>query len=61
VILATVTSGDAMSAALGGLAVKGTLTVLGAPRSIEVSPGLLIGGRRLSGGARFRVVLTTGS
>ena len=46
VILATVTNGKAMSAVLGGLAVNGTLMVLGAPESLEVSPFLLIGGRR---------------
>jgi D-arabinose 1-dehydrogenase-like Zn-dependent alcohol dehydrogenase len=46
VILATVTSGEAMAAVLGGLAVNGTLMVLGAPDSLQVSPFLLIGGRR---------------
>jgi D-arabinose 1-dehydrogenase-like Zn-dependent alcohol dehydrogenase len=46
VILATATSGDAMGAALGGLAVKGTLLVAGAPPSIQVSPYLLISGSR---------------
>ena len=46
VILATVTNGEAMTATLGGLAVNGTLLVIGAPRSLEVSPGLLIAGRR---------------
>ena len=45
-ILATVTSGEAMSAVLGGLGVRGTLVVLGAPESLEVSPFLLISGRR---------------
>ena len=105
VILATVTNGEAMSAVLGGLGVNGTLIVVGAPQSLEVSPGLLIAGcrsikgwysgtsidsqdtlkfsaftgvrsmnevfslervaeayeRMMSGKARFRVVLTTGS
>ena len=106
VILATVTSGKAMTAALGGLAIDGTFVVLGAAHDlIEVSPFLLIPGRRrilgwpsgtsadsedtlafsarngvrpmnevfpleraadaydrmMSGEARFRVVLTTGS
>jgi D-arabinose 1-dehydrogenase-like Zn-dependent alcohol dehydrogenase len=106
VVLATVTSGKAMTAALGGLAIDGTFVVLGAAHeSIEVSPLLLISGRRriqgwpsgtsadsedtlafsarngvrpmnevfpleraaeaydrmMSGQARFRVVLTTGS
>lgn len=46
VILATVTSGEAMTAAQGGLAVHGTLLVLGAPASLQVSPFLLISGRR---------------
>jgi D-arabinose 1-dehydrogenase-like Zn-dependent alcohol dehydrogenase len=46
VILATVTNGQAMSAVLGGLGVRGQLIVLGAPESLEVSPFLLISGRR---------------
>ncbi len=46
VILATVTSGPAMSAAQGGLAVKGTLLVIGAAESMEVSPLLLLTGSR---------------
>ena len=46
VVLATVTNGDAMSAALGGLAVTGTLMVLGAADSLVVPPVLLIMGRR---------------
>jgi D-arabinose 1-dehydrogenase-like Zn-dependent alcohol dehydrogenase len=47
VILATVTSGKAMTAALGGLAIDGTLVVLGAADvPIEVPPFLLISGRR---------------
>ncbi|MGO9609887.1 MAG: alcohol dehydrogenase [Verrucomicrobiia bacterium] len=46
VILATVTNGEAMTATLGGLGVNGTLLVVGAPKSVEVSPGLLITGRR---------------
>ena len=46
VILATVTSGEAMGAVLGGLGVRGKLVVLGAPESLEVSPFLLISGRR---------------
>lgn len=45
-ILATVTAGEAMSAAQGGLAVNGTLLIIGAVESMEVSPFLLIGGRR---------------
>jgi D-arabinose 1-dehydrogenase-like Zn-dependent alcohol dehydrogenase len=47
VVLATVTSGKAMTAALGGLAVDGTFVVLGAAHEpIEVPPLLLISGRR---------------
>lgn len=105
VILATATSGEAMSAVQGGLAVNGTLLIVGAAPSMQVSPLLLLGGRRsikgwysgtsidsedtlafsartgvrsmneifplehvteayarmMSGKARFRAVLTTGS
>jgi len=46
VILATVTNGDAMSAAHGGLGLNGTLVVIGAAESLKVSPALLIAGRR---------------
>jgi D-arabinose 1-dehydrogenase-like Zn-dependent alcohol dehydrogenase len=47
VVLATVTSGTAMTAVLGGLAVGGRLVVLGAAHEpLEVAPFLLIGGRR---------------
>jgi len=46
VILATATSGEAMSAVQGGLAVNGTLMIVGAAPAMEVSPLLLIGGRR---------------
>jgi D-arabinose 1-dehydrogenase-like Zn-dependent alcohol dehydrogenase len=47
VILATVTNGKAMSAALGGLGANGKLLVLGAPHEpLEVPAGLLIAGRR---------------
>ena len=47
VILATVTSGKAMSAVLGGLGVNGKLMVLGAADApLEVDAGLMIGGRR---------------
>jgi D-arabinose 1-dehydrogenase-like Zn-dependent alcohol dehydrogenase len=45
-ILATVTVGDAMSAVQGGLAVNGTLLVIGAADSVQVSPLVLISGRR---------------
>ena len=46
VILATATSGDAMTAVLGGLRPHGKLMVLGAGDSVSVSPLLLITGRR---------------
>jgi len=46
VIVATVTNGDAMTAALGGLGVKGKFMVLGAPPSLEASAFLLIAGSR---------------
>jgi D-arabinose 1-dehydrogenase-like Zn-dependent alcohol dehydrogenase len=102
VVLATVTSGDAMAATIGGLGANGTLMVIGAAGALTVFPGQLIGGklsirgwysgtsidsqdtlafsvltgvrsknevfpldrvdeayeRMMSGGARFRVVLT---
>lgn len=45
-ILATVTNGEAMSAVQGGLGVNGTLMVIGAAPAMQVSPVLLIGGRR---------------
>jgi D-arabinose 1-dehydrogenase-like Zn-dependent alcohol dehydrogenase len=47
VILATVTSGKAMSAVLGGLAVNGKLIIIGASdEPLEVNGNLMIGGRR---------------
>jgi D-arabinose 1-dehydrogenase-like Zn-dependent alcohol dehydrogenase len=47
VVLATATSGKAMTAVLGGLAVDGALVVVGAAHDpIEVPPLALIGGRR---------------
>jgi D-arabinose 1-dehydrogenase-like Zn-dependent alcohol dehydrogenase len=46
VILATVTSGEAMSAVQGGLAVNGTLLTIGAAASMQVSPLLLLSGCR---------------
>jgi D-arabinose 1-dehydrogenase-like Zn-dependent alcohol dehydrogenase len=51
VILATAPSGKAMSALIGGLAVNGTLLVVGAPEDpIEVLPiQLLFGRRRIQG------------
>jgi len=51
VILATVTSGQAMNAALGGLGIDGRLVVLGAAdEPLQVPALLLIGGRRSVGG-----------
>jgi D-arabinose 1-dehydrogenase-like Zn-dependent alcohol dehydrogenase len=46
VILATATSGEAMSAVQGGLAVNGTLLVIGAVESMQVSPLFLLSGCR---------------
>jgi D-arabinose 1-dehydrogenase-like Zn-dependent alcohol dehydrogenase len=45
-VVATVTSGRAMAATLGGLGVDGKLLIVGAADPFEVSPVLLIGGRR---------------
>jgi D-arabinose 1-dehydrogenase-like Zn-dependent alcohol dehydrogenase len=50
VILATVTNGEAMSAVVGGLAVNGTLMVVGAADTMQVSPlWLLMGSRSVKG------------
>lgn len=50
VILATVTAGDAMSAVQGGLAPKGTLMIIGAAESMQVSPlNLILGAREIKG------------
>jgi D-arabinose 1-dehydrogenase-like Zn-dependent alcohol dehydrogenase len=50
VILATATSGDAMSAVQGGLAVNGTLLIVGAAATMNVSPlSLLMGCRSIKG------------
>jgi D-arabinose 1-dehydrogenase-like Zn-dependent alcohol dehydrogenase len=46
VILATVTNGDAMSAVQGGLGLNGTLMVIGAAQALQVSPLVLLSGRR---------------
>jgi D-arabinose 1-dehydrogenase-like Zn-dependent alcohol dehydrogenase len=46
VILATATSGEAMSAVQGGLGVNGTLLIVGAAESMQVSPLLLLMGCR---------------
>ncbi|SIO58882.1 alcohol dehydrogenase/alcohol dehydrogenase, propanol-preferring [Singulisphaera sp. GP187] len=45
-ILATVTNGEAMSAVQGGIAANGTLLVIGAAESMQVSPLLLLSGCR---------------
>jgi D-arabinose 1-dehydrogenase-like Zn-dependent alcohol dehydrogenase len=45
-ILATVTSGEAMSSVQGGLAINCTMLVNGAADSMQVSPLLLLMGRR---------------
>jgi D-arabinose 1-dehydrogenase-like Zn-dependent alcohol dehydrogenase len=45
-ILATATSGDAMSAVEGGLAIGGTMLVIGVAPSLEVSPLFLLSGNR---------------
>jgi D-arabinose 1-dehydrogenase-like Zn-dependent alcohol dehydrogenase len=50
IILATATSGEAMGAVQGGLAVNGTLLVVGAAESLQVSPlSLLMGCRSVKG------------
>jgi D-arabinose 1-dehydrogenase-like Zn-dependent alcohol dehydrogenase len=46
VILATATSGEAMSAVQGGVAVNGTLLIVGVPESMQVSPAWLFMGCR---------------
>lgn len=46
VIIATVTNGEAMSAVQGGLGPNGTLIVIGAAPAMQVSPLLLLMGRR---------------
>src|SRR5262249_24764438 len=46
VILATATSGEAMSAVQSGLGVGGTLLIVGAAESMQVSPVLLLMGCR---------------
>jgi D-arabinose 1-dehydrogenase-like Zn-dependent alcohol dehydrogenase len=46
VILATVTNGEAMSAVQGGLGLNGTLLVIGAAESLQISPLVLISGKR---------------
>ncbi len=46
VILATVTAADAMEAVIGGLAVNGTMMLIGAAGPISVSPVQLLRGRQ---------------
>jgi D-arabinose 1-dehydrogenase-like Zn-dependent alcohol dehydrogenase len=46
VILATATSGEAMSSVQGGLAPKGTLMLIGAVPSMQISPIFLLSGSR---------------
>ena len=46
VIIATVTSGDAMAAVQGGLGLHGELLVIGAAQSLTITPMVLILGRR---------------
>ncbi len=49
-ILATATSGDAISAAQGGLAIEGTLLAIAAVPSMEIAPvPLLLGNRSVQG------------
>ncbi|MCW8128991.1 MAG: alcohol dehydrogenase catalytic domain-containing protein [Planctomycetota bacterium] len=45
-VVATVTAGDAMKAALGGLGVNGNFMLIGATTSLEVNPIFLLSGRR---------------
>ncbi len=57
-ILATVTSSEAMSAAVGGLGYKGTMVVVGvSPEPIQVSPMSLIMGRRAVTGSASGVAI----
>ena len=53
VILATVTAGDAMGAAIGGLGANGSLMVLGAAQSLPSLPfNSCLGGNRSKAGIR---------
>jgi D-arabinose 1-dehydrogenase-like Zn-dependent alcohol dehydrogenase len=50
VVLATVTSGAAMSAIQGGLAPRGTLLIVGVPESLAIDPmPLILGSRSVKG------------
>jgi len=46
VILATVTEGSAMKAVLGGLGIKGTMLLVGAVPTLEISPLQLLSSSR---------------
>jgi len=46
VVISTVTSGEAMSTVQGGLAINGTLLLLGVAESMQVSPMVLLAGER---------------
>ena len=46
VVISTVTSGEAMSTVQGGLAINGTLLLLGVAESMQVSPMVLLAGNR---------------
>lgn len=46
VILATVTNAEAMQSVLGGLAVNGTMMIIGAVPTLQVNPLQLLGGRQ---------------
>ena len=49
-VIATVTDGPAMAATIGGLAIRGTLMVIGAAGPMEVSPlPLILGNRSIEG------------
>ena len=45
-ILATVTAGEAMTAALGGLGLNGTFIIVGAAQAMQISPLQLLGARQ---------------
>jgi D-arabinose 1-dehydrogenase-like Zn-dependent alcohol dehydrogenase len=50
VVLATVTSGAAMSAVQGGLAPRGTLLIVGVPEALAIDPmSLILGSRSVKG------------
>jgi D-arabinose 1-dehydrogenase-like Zn-dependent alcohol dehydrogenase len=50
VVLATVTNGEAMSAVQGGLAVNGTMLIIGVAESMQVAPlPMILGNRSIKG------------